>query len=869
MPRPARPWPGSTYRLQLRPEFGFARAAELAGYLSALGVTHVYLSPVLQAARGSAHGYDVVDHSRISDELGGEAGFRAMAATFRGHSLGIVADIVPNHMGIGPPQSQNRPFWSVLRDGRESPSAHWFDIDWAARGGRLLLPILAGPPEGCLADLTVDPGGDRAWPQDGPVLRYFEHVLPLRGGTAELPLPELLAAQHYELASWRTAAAELNWRRFFDVTTLIGVQVQEEDVFAATHGLMLGLVAEGLVEGLRVDHPDGLAEPRRYLEQLATATSGAWVVAEKILAGDEQLPADWDCAGTTGYDSLAIVGGLFADPAGGPALTRDYIRLTGGPAAFAPVAAAARREVAGGLLAAEVSRLARLAARCGHPELDRLSDADLRAILTELVSAVPVYRAYVVPGEPAPATAVARLADAERQAHARLPARLAPALATLTALLLDPASAGPPASSEAAARAQLAVRFQQTCGPVMAKGVEDTAFYRWSRLTSLNEVGGEPARLGASPAEFHAFAARLARDWPATMTTLSTHDTKRGEDIRARLAVLAERPAEWAAEVTAWHDRAAALSAAQFGDVRLPEPDTEYLLWQTLTGGWPVEPGRLTEYLRKAMREAKTATSWADPDEDYEAAVLGLAKAVLADTVPDASPASGQPAAGEGGLAGRIARFVARIEPDARVNSLGAKLVQLTMPGVPDVYQGGELGDFALVDPDNRRPVDFDRRRDLLSGLDGPLTGEPPSADRPAGPGALLDWHKLLVTSRALRLRRDHPGWFAGSYDPLGAAGPAAGHAVAFVRGGHAVTVVTRLPGGLRQRGGWAGTELVLPEAPFRPSGFAAAEAGPAGPAHAWRDVLTGAVHDGPRVRLAQLLARLPVALLVPAAEAG
>ncbi len=507
--------------------------------------------------------------------------------------------------------------------------------------------------------------------------------------------------------------------------------------------------------------------------------------------------------------------------------------------------------MAGGLLAAEVARLVRLAARCGHPELAGCTGTDLRTILTELVSAVPVYRAYVIPGEPVLRPAVSQLADAERQARARLPARLAPALTALTAVLLDPPAAGP-------AR-ELAVRFQQVSGPVMAKGVEDTAFYRWSRLTALNEVGGEPARLGASPAEFHAFATRLARDWPATMTTLATHDTKRGEDLRARLAVLAERPAEWAAEATAWHDRAAALSAAEFGEVRLPEPDTEYLLWQTLAGAWPIEPGRLTEYLRKAMREAKSATSWTDPDTDYEAAVLGLAKAVLADTVA---------AAADGGLASRIAAFVARIEPDATVNSLGAKLIQLTMPGVPDLYQGCELGGFALVDPDNRRPVDFARRRDLLAELDGPLTDDPRPAAGPDGAGAALDRQKLLVTSRALRLRREHPGWFAGSYDPLGAVGPAAGHAVAFARGGHAVTVVTRLPGGLRQRGGWAGTELVLPERPFRP---AAGLAGPAaaGLAQAWRDVLTGAVHDGPRIPLARLLTRLPVALLVPAPQSG
>ncbi len=301
--------PGATYRLQLHREFGFAAAAAVAGYLAALGVTHVYLSPILQAAPGSMHGYDVVDHSRVSDDLGGEDGFRAMVAAFRRHGLGVVVDVVPNHMGIGAPESLNRQFWSVLAEGAGSRYAHWFDIDWAARGGRLLLPILGGPV-----------GRLRRRPHRGPatggepVLRYFEHVLPLAPGTADLPLDELLGAQHYELADWRLAATELNWRRFFDVTTLIGVQVQEPDVFAATHDVLLRLYAEGLIDGLRIDHPDGLADPRGYLRRLATATGGGWVVTEKILTGDEQLPADWDCAGTTGYDAWAGSAGCSPTP---------------------------------------------------------------------------------------------------------------------------------------------------------------------------------------------------------------------------------------------------------------------------------------------------------------------------------------------------------------------------------------------------------------------------------------------------------------------------------------------------------------------------------------------------------------------------
>jgi (1->4)-alpha-D-glucan 1-alpha-D-glucosylmutase len=785
---PAAPAPQSSYRLQLQPGFGFADAAGIAPYLASLGVTHAYLSPILQAAPGSMHGYDVVDHSRVSADLGGEGAFRDLVAQFRRHGLGVIADIVPNHMAISAPESLNRQFWSVLREGAGSPFAHWFDIDWPAGDGRLLLPILAGPLAGSLGDLAVDADGP-----DGPVLRYHEHVLPVRPGTERLPLPDLAAAQHYRLADWRAAATELNWRRFFDITSLIAVRAEDEDVFAATHGLLFRLVADGLIDGLRVDHPDGLADPRGYLDRLARATGGAWVVTEKILTGAEELPPDWRCAGTTGYDALRMVGGLFLDPAGAAPLTAAYTAFTGDTRVFAAVAETAKREIAHGSLAAEVRRLARLLARVDDPALRGLDGADLVTVLTELLTAFGVYRAYVVPGEPATAAAD------------RLPERLHGALAAVAALALGESGRGP-------CQDEFAVRFGQTCGPVMAKGVEDTAFYRWPRLTALNEVGGEPDRLGIEPGQFHAFAARLARDWPATMTTLSTHDTKRQEDVRARLAVLAEIPVEWAREVARWGERAVALASG-----RAPEPGTEYLLWQTLAGAWPIRYERAAGYLTKAMREAKTATSWRQPDPEYEAGVLAFAAAALADPV----------------LTGQIAAFADRIAAAARVNSLGAKLVQLTMPGAADVYQGCELAAFALVDPDNRRPVDYARRRALLAAQDaGAATTD-------------LGAEKLLVTSRALRLRRDHPGWFTGGYAPVAADGPAAGHAVAFRRG-RAIIVATRLPVGLARRGGWAGTTLPVP--PGR-----------------WRDVLTGAVHTGPRPLLSGIALRLPVAVLVPA----
>ena len=835
---PAAPPPQSSYRLQLQPGFGFADAADVAGYLASLGVTHAYLSPILQAAPGSAHGYDVVDHSRLSEGLGGEAAFRAMVAGFRRHGLGVIADIVPNHMSIAAPESLNRQFWSVLRDGPASPFAHWFDIDWPAGGGRLLLPVLAGPLRDCLGGLTVDRTGP-----DGPVLRYHDHVLPVRPGTEDLPLADLAAAQHYRLADWRSAANELNWRRFFDVTSLIAVRVEDAGVFAATHGLLLRLMAEGLIDGLRVDHPDGLADPRGYLDRLARAAGGAWVVTEKILTGAEELPRDWACAGTTGYDTLRIAGGLFLDPAGAAPLTAAYEAFTGDAGGFAAAAEAAKRETATGSLSAEVRRLARLLGRAGGPALAGVGEGDLITVLTELLTAFPVYRAYVVPGEPPPATSAATVAAAAAAAADRLPRRLHGALAAVVALALGEAAAGPrqgprdevtraggprgdpghgvrglaPGDDECspvlAERDEFVVRFGQTCGPVMAKGVEDTAFYRWTRLAALNEVGGEPGLFGAAPGQFHEFASRLARDWPATMTTLSTHDTKRQEDVRARLAVLAEIPGEWAAEVTRWHAEALALAGG-----RGPEPRTEYLFWQTLAGAWPIGYDRAAGYLAKAMREAKTATSWRNPDARYEAGALAFAAAVL----------------GDAALTGQIAAFVARIAAAARVNSLGAKLVQLTMPGAADVYQGCELAGFALVDPDNRGLVDYGRRRALLAAQDA------------GAPAAGLDAEKLLVTSGALRLRRDRPGWFAGGYAPVPATGPAAGHVLAFQRGGRAITVATRLPEGLARRGGWAGTTLGVPEG-------------------RWRDALTGAIHTGPRPLLSEIAVRLPVALLIPA----
>lgn len=607
--------PGSTYRLQVQPAFTFDDAAAQAEYLATLGVSHAYLSPVLAPAKGSEHGYDVVDHSHLNPEAGGREGFDRLVAALRSAGLAAVADVVPNHMAVPTPASDNAQLWSVLKEGPDSPFASWFDVDWSVPDRAILMAVLGQRIGQVLAagELALDDSGDEL------VLRYYDHVFPVRPGTEDLPLAELVDRQWYRLAHWRVADEELNYRRFFDVDTLAAIRVEDPAVFDASHALLLELLRAGDLQGLRIDHPDGLADPRGYLRRLAEVTregdSSAWVVVEKILEGDETLPEDWECAGTTGYDALQRIGGLFLDSAGAEPLSAQYAAVTGENRPFSTIVDEAKREVAEFGLYAEVHRLVELLAGICHDHVD-LRDHTRRGLhesVLELLVSIEQYRAYVVPGEAAPEVAVEVLEHAAEVAGARLPAERHDTLAVVVDLAL-----GRVATDDARA-AEFIVRFQQTCGPVMAKGIEDTAFYRWFRLSSLNEVGGEPTRFGTSPEEFHSFASALARDWPATMTTLSTHDTKRSEDVRARLSTLSEFTTEWAAAVTAWRELATTHRAAEL-DAR-----TELLIWQTLVGTWgssgPIAAERLLGYLQKATREAKDHTTWTAPDEAYEAAV--------------------------------------------------------------------------------------------------------------------------------------------------------------------------------------------------------------------------------------------------------
>ncbi|MER6524174.1 malto-oligosyltrehalose synthase [Streptomyces sp. NPDC001508] len=790
--RPAPVVPTATYRLQVQPEFPFAAAAAAVPQLASLGVSHLHLSPVLEAVPGSTHGYDVVDHARVRDELGGERGLRALARTAREHGLGLVVDIVPNHMAMAP--RHNRALWEVLRKGPKSPYARWFDIEWEARGGQLLLPVLGGPLGAEAEHLVVD----------GDVLRYHDHAFPLREGTEDLPLPLLLDAQWYRPVWWRLARTELNYRRFFSISELIGVRVEEPEVFAATHAKILQLLREGVIDGLRVDHPDGLADPDGYLRRLHEATGGRWTVVEKILADGERLPAAWPVAGTTGYDALRHVDGVFTDPAGARQLLGHYRRFAaphtdrGGD--WEATVRRAAHQVLTHELAAETDRLTRVVSRlcAASPDLalrDRAPWA-LRTALRELLVRLRVYRPY---GSEDAARVVTEEAAAEARRAFAVPEE--GEAVDVVRGLLGPGGDGAPGAGPALA--EFRARFAQTASALRAKSVEDTAFYRYLPLLSATEVGGDPGSPAVSPQDFHAHCARVQRDWPGTGTVVSTHDTKRSADVRAALAVLTECPSRWADLLT---------EVSRDGAVA-PDAQLAWAAWQTVFGLGPADPERVGQALLKHVREAGLHTSWTQRETPYEEAVTRFV------------------AAGPCGPPGeRVAAFRDALAAHVRANVLGTALVHLTMPGVPDLYQGTQDEYRALVDPDNRRPVRFP-----TGAADG--SGAPPEPGRSG--------EKAAVTAAALRLRARRPHVFgaAGTYAPLAAEGPAAAHCLAFTRSGEVVTAVTRLSLRLAEAGGWRDTRLALP--PGR-----------------WVDVLDPERTFDGHARVAELFGPCPVALL-------
>ncbi len=906
---PRRVDPRATYRLQLTPSFTFDDAAVIAPYLQSLGVSHVYASPYLRAMPGSVHGYDVVDPRQVNPELGGEAGHARFCATLGRHELGQVLDIVPNHMAIGP---ENPWWWDVLENGPASLWAMAFDVDWAHPEPhlreRVLLPVL-----GDHYGRVLEAGDLRlAWDGRHFTVRYFDQRFPVaprsldelvataaeRAGSAELAfvgdafgtlpastvtdqslrerrhrdkevLEERLAAlvaadervaeaidavvaatnadvealdrvlerQNYRLAWWRAARRDLGYRRFFDVTTLVGLRIEDPRVFVETQALILEWLAAGVLDGMRIDHPDGLLDPEGYLRRLRWASPRAWIVVEKILEPDEDLRRSWPVAGTSGYDFLRRVNGLLVDPSGETALGALQAEVTGEDRPFAAIARTSKEAILDEVLGSELGRLTALLLDV----LERLrrhrdhTRHDLHEALRALLVAFPVYRTYVrvdvaddgrqvTQVAPEDEAVVAEAIETAKGYRPDLPADLFDILGDLL-LLRRPGDE---------TEVELALRFQQLTGPVMAKGVEDTAFYRDLRLLSLNEVGGNPGAFGMSPAVVHE-ANRVAQErWPTGMLTTSTHDSKRSEDVRARLAVLSEIPGEWADAVAGWR-RAGDPYRVEAG----PDGHAEYLLFQTLVGAWPIGMDRLGPYLTKALREAKLRTFWTNPDAAYEAAVLGFAGGLL----------------GAAAFRSSMDAFVRRVLRPGRVNALAQLLVKLTAPGVPDVYQGTELWDLSLVDPDNRRPVDYALRQQLLAGLTGESAPGPEALaarlDDPDEPGT----PKLALLHAALAVRRSDPDAFGveATYKPLEIRGGAADRAFAFLRSGRVATVVPRLTVGVGA--GWGDTRVSLP--PGR-----------------WRDGLTGSIHvvagrraaqgAGPGgARLAEVLGRFPVALLV------
>jgi (1->4)-alpha-D-glucan 1-alpha-D-glucosylmutase len=726
----------STYRLQMRGDcFTFADALDVLDYLDDLGVSHLYLSPILTAVEGSTHGYDVTDPTTVSAALGGPEGLARLSAAARQRKIGLIVDIVPNHLGVERPE-QNRWWLDVLEHGRNSTYCSFFDIDWdLEHDGRIVLPVLG-------SDGDAAPPG---YPADD---------------------------RHYRLIGWRHGTC--GYRRFFSITSLAGLRQEDRAVFDATHVEVKRWFNEGLVDGLRIDHPDGLANPTGYLAWLRELVGpDAWIVIEKILAVDEPLEASLPVAGTTGYDALREIGGLFIDPAGAGPLTALFESSGVGYDEMPQSARRLKAEAVANTLGSELDRLHRsIVAATGvdHPELPRA--------VAELISRVHVYRSDYL-------SLSLVLPEASAETAGALP-ELAEPLAIVSAAVTT--------STESA------VRLQQLCGAATAKSMEDCLFYRDARLVSLNEVGGEPERFGVSVAEFHQRAVTRARLWPHAMVALSTHDTKRGEDVRARVGVLSQVPSLWVELVGNW-----ALAAPP------PDSGTGLFLLQNIFGVWPSDGGvteelrgRLHAYAEKAIREAAVRTSWNDPDTAFEAAVHAWLDAVL-----------------DGPVAMQLTSLVARLDEHARNDALGQKLLALTAPGVPDVYQGTELWEDSLVDPDNRRPVDYLARRKALATMDHP---------------------KMTVTSSALRLRRRRPSSFiAGNYTPLLAQGPVRDHIVAFGRGADVVVAVTRWTVRLAEHG-WGETVLPLPEGN-------------------WRDCITGQQVSG-LVQAADLFANMPVALL-------
>lgn len=887
--------PRATARLQLNKNFTFADAARRVPYFAELGVSHLYLSPILTARSGSMHGYDVVDHGSINPELGGEDEYRKLVATLRAHDMGVIVDIVPNHMAIG--NRDNRLWLDVLEWGHASRYASFFDIDWEvpepALKNKILAPFLGVPYGDALMNNEIKFVFDSV---EGKFsAEYYEHKFPitpttypqllrLAGGDAavcgkrfregsgsrgeifavacqelarsynenanvksaidalqqringatensRMLLHQLLERQHYRLSCWRNAADEINWRRFFDVIQLMGIRIQEPAAFEIVHAQIFRLYSEGLIDGLRIDHIDGLSDPRSYCRRLhrrlkrlmrdrpASAPNGPpYIIVEKILAPEERLPSEWNVSGTTGYSFMNDVSAMLHDPRGEQPLAELWTQVSGRSADFESENQRARRRILQEVLGAELNSCALALQRIARANFHTRdwSLLAIRRVLLELLIPFPIYRTY--------ADARGRSA-AEDQIMAQAIAIARPRCRGADVPLLDllnlwlggePPLAAPP--NQRKLRLRAIARFQQLTSPLAAKSTEDTAFYRHGKLLSRNEVGSNPAIFAINPIDFHAECVRRARHFPRALLATATHDHKRGEDLRSRLAVLSEIPEKWARAVQHWRSLNSPLKV-HTGDGVWPTPGDEYMLYQMLVGAWPLDlsisqkngldefADRLSNWLVKALREAKQISSWGEPNTDYEETSTAFLRALLD---PEHSFE----------FLSQLRVFIDDIAAAGVVNSLTQTLLKLTTPGIPDLYQGCELWDFSLVDPDNRRPVDYDLRAHLLAECITPSS-------------RLTDWHsggiKQHLIATLLRARAQFPELFAqGDYKALTVSGELAPHVFAFARNHGNLTMVVavvRLPAslGVRKQPAvspeqWRNTLIHLPKPLLRSS---------------------------------------------------
>ena len=841
--------PRATMRLQFHKDFTFADAEQIVPYLARLGISHLYASPITTARAGSLHGYDVIDPTRINPELGGEDGLRRLVAALREAGLGLIVDIVPNHMAVG---AENAWWFDVLKHGQQSRYATYFDIEWNAEDkalrGKVLLPVLGKPLREAIdaGEITL------ARDSTGAIARYFDKRFPL---ATDEPgeLAALLAKQHYRLAWWRIANDEINWRRFFDINELAGLRMEHAPAFEDVHELVFRLYAEGLIDGVRVDHVDGLSDPARYCRTLrerlealtpqrpATVSRGRpYIVVEKILLRGETLPTSWATDGTSGYDFMNDVSAVQHKAGGEAPLSTLWESVSGRSAGFEIEEQAARREMIARSFSAQLESCAAAFHRVARAEGSELSRASLRRALIELLAHFPVYRTY--------ATA------SERQAHDRPFLETAAAGAKGTGLSVDREVidrlsqwiATRSDNPEIAALPDRAVtQFQQLSAPIAAKAVEDTAFYRYGRLLSRNDVGFDASHLGTGATEFHDCVLRRQSEFPHAMLATATHDHKRGEDVRARLAVLSEVAHEWADAVPRWIERLPPLRRNQAGAL-LPHAADIAILLQMIVGAWPLNlrvnntnarkafADRLTQWQEKALREAKLATDWSLPNETYESAARELLSSLIERNVDPA-------------VLNSIVAFAERISAAGAVNGLAQTLLKLTVPGVPDIYQGTEFWDFSLVDPDNRRPVDFAARS---AGLDNSSISD-----------LTTNWRdgriKQHVITRALALRHSNPQLFAnGSYEPLAVRGEHADRVVAFARRHEAdvaVTVVPRVASRLLVDG-----DIAFEPGAWRDTAVVAV------PVQARLNVLVGneLAREGEDIPVAHLFGELPVVLL-------